>query len=68
MVTCPIRYSKQKSVDGNILGRWISAETVFHTFVISYKVNIANIGNDDAASEWKGQAITGHHLPHQLDI
>ena len=35
----PIRYSKRKSVDGNILGRRINAETVSYT----YQVNITII-------------------------
>ena len=34
MVTTPIRFSKRKSMGGNILGTWATAETVAHTLEI----------------------------------
>ena len=34
MVTTPIRFSKRKSMGGNILGTWATAETVAHTLDI----------------------------------
>ena len=42
-VTSPIRFSKRKSVGGNIIGRWIIVETVAHALDISFQMNIDNI-------------------------
>ena len=37
METCPIGFSKRKSVGGNILGRWAILETVAHT--LTFHIN-----------------------------
>ena len=34
VLACPIHYSKRKSMNRKILGRWINAETVSHTLII----------------------------------
>ena len=43
MVNCPIRSSKTRSVDRNIIRMWINVETVSHISIISYYVINANI-------------------------
>ena len=59
--------SKRKTRDGNILGRWINAETVPKTFIIPHKVNTVNIGYWTTSS-WKGRlpyAISSNQSCHK---
>ena len=60
-------FFKKKSMDRNILGRWTNIETIAHTLIILYQVNIANI-QYRITSVRNGQAIIGHPFPHQLNI
>ena len=62
METSPIRFSKRKSVTGNILGRWTIVETVAHTLNISYQVHIVNIRYKTTGTQ-NGQATIGHPFP-----
>ena len=50
-----------------MLGRWINAETVSNTSIISYEVIIANILHRKFCAQ-EGKATIGHPFPHQLDI
>ena len=63
----------------NILGRWISAETVSHTFIISYQVIIANIQYRTTSVQKRAghlrpslppsvRHLYTNHMSHHLDI
>ena len=65
--TSPTHFSKRKSVERNILGRWKNAEGVAHTLINLYSLNIDNIRYRTTSAQ-KGQATIGHPFPHQLNI